>query len=64
VNCNEQNQLPTPRRAYKINEAAQAIGVAPITIRRAIERGLIKPNRAFRHVLITVEELDRFLRET
>jgi excisionase family DNA binding protein len=38
-------------------------GVSPITVRRLIKRGLIKPNRALRHVLIPVAELDRFLAE-
>jgi len=58
-----QNSEP-PRRAYKLAEAAAALGVTPLTIRRAIQRGLIKPCRAFRHILISTDELDRFLRET
>jgi hypothetical protein len=36
-------------------------GVSQITVRRLIKRGLIKPNRALRHILIPVAELDRFL---
>ena len=36
-------------------------GVSEITLRRLIKRGLIKPNRALRHILIPVRELDRFL---
>ena len=36
-------------------------GVSPITLRRLIKRGLIKPNRALRHVLIPIAELDRFI---
>ena len=57
--------LPQSNRlAYKINEAAALIGVSPVTIRRAIQRGLIRPSRAFRHVIISVEELQRFLATT
>jgi excisionase family DNA binding protein len=52
------------RLAYKINEAASLLGVSVITIRRAIQRGLIKPSRAFRHVLISADELQRFLDTT
>jgi excisionase family DNA binding protein len=53
-----------PRLAYKINEASALLGVSVITIRRAIDRGLIKPSRAFRHVLISAGELQRFLDTT
>lgn len=53
-----------PPGALKIRDAAQYLGgVSHITVRRLINRGLIKPNRALRHVLIPVAELDRFLRE-
>ena len=49
------------RGALKLRQAAQYISVAPITLRRLIARGQIKPNRALRHILIPVAELDRFL---
>lgn len=52
------------RGALKIKDAAKYLGgVAPITVRRLIKRGLLKPNRALRHVLIPIAELDRFLSE-
>jgi excisionase family DNA binding protein len=48
--------------ALKIKEAAAYLGgISQITVRRLIERGLIKPNRALRHILISKAELDRFL---
>jgi excisionase family DNA binding protein len=53
-----------PRGALKLKDAAQYLSVSPITIRRWIERGLIKPNRASRHIIISVLELDRFLADT
>jgi excisionase family DNA binding protein len=53
-----------PRGALKIKEAAEYLGgLSPISVRRLIKRGLIKPNRALRHVLIPIGELDRFLAE-
>jgi excisionase family DNA binding protein len=53
-----------PVGALKIKDAARYLGgVSPITVRRLITRGLIRPNRALRHVLIPVAELDRFLTE-
>jgi len=50
-----------PKGALKVRYAAEYLSVAPITVRRLIKRGLIQPNRALRHILIPVEELDRFL---
>ena len=52
----------SPIGALKIKDAAKYLGgVSQITIRRLIKRGLIKPNRALRHVLIPISELDKFL---
>ena len=48
--------------ALKIKEAARYLGgVSTVTVRRLIARGLIKPNRTLRHVLIPISELERFL---
>ena len=46
-----------PRVAYKIKECAELTGLSQATIRRAIQRGLLKPCRAFRHPLIPAEQL-------
>jgi len=52
----------TPIKALKIKDACQYLGgLSPISVRRLIKRGLIKPNRALRHILIPTGELDRFL---
>jgi excisionase family DNA binding protein len=51
------------RGALKIKGAAQYLDCSVITVRRLIERGLIKPNRATRHLLVPISELDRFLAE-
>ena len=45
-------------------EAAQALGIAPVTIDRLTKRGLIHPSRATRRPLYPVWEIERFLRET
>jgi hypothetical protein len=53
-----------PQGALKLKGAAKYLGgVSQISVRRAIARGLIKPNRSFRHLLISITELDRFLAE-
>jgi hypothetical protein len=54
--------ITAPVKALKIKDAGRYLGgVSPVTVRRLIKRGLIKPNCALRHVLIPVSELDRFL---
>jgi hypothetical protein len=51
-----------PKGALKIKDAGQYLGgVSPITVRRLIKRGLLTPNRALRHLLLPIAELDRFL---
>jgi hypothetical protein len=54
-----QNQILP--RALQLKRAAAYIDVSEMSMRRLIKRGLIKPNRALRHILIPVAELDRFL---
>jgi excisionase family DNA binding protein len=56
---------PEPRLvgALKVWEAAQYLSVSPPTVRRLIARGFLRPNRATRHILLSVRELDRFLAE-
>lgn len=59
----EATALETKSRpgALKIREAAEYLSISQISLRRLICRGLIKPNRSLRHLLIPVVELDRFL---
>ena len=58
------NTEQSPQLAYKLKDAAALLGVSTVTMRRAIQRGLIRPSRAFRHVLISADELNRFLKST
>jgi Helix-turn-helix domain len=54
--------ISTAPKALKIKDAAQYLGgLSVTTVRRLIKRGLIRPNRALRHILIPVHELDCFL---
>lgn len=55
---------PAGRLAFSIQETAQMLGVCDKSIRRLIDRGLIRPSRALRHLLIPKDEIERFLRET
>jgi excisionase family DNA binding protein len=52
------------RVAYSVRETAGMLGVCEKTVRRLIDRGLLKPSRALRHHLIPKREIERFLEET
>jgi ribosomal protein S20 len=53
-----------PKLALTRTEAAEALGVAPVTIDRLTKRGLLHPSRATRRPLYPIWEIERFLRET
>lgn len=55
---------PLPRLAFSTAEAAQMLGISERSIRRLIARGLLRPSRALRHMLIPRTEIERFLEET
>jgi hypothetical protein len=59
-----QNQPPSfAPGAYKLKSAAQYLGgLSTVTVRRLVERGLLHPNRATRHLIFAKTELDRFLK--
>jgi excisionase family DNA binding protein len=52
------------RLAFSVQEAAELLGVSTKSIRRLIARGLLRPCRALRHLLISRREIERFLHET
>ena len=50
------------RGALKLKPAANYLGgLSKPTMYRLVARGLLKPNRATRHLLFSRRELDRFL---
>ena len=59
------NPLATPASqpgAYKLKPAAVYLGGLSVpTMHRLIQRGLLRPCRATRHLLFPKKELDRFL---
>ena len=50
-------------KVLKLRDAATYLGISPISLRRLIKRGFVRPIRVLRHILISVAELDRFLEE-
>ena len=63
----EQNIVRAPTQTVgglKLKAAAVYLGGLSIpTMHRLMKRGLLRPNRALRHLLFPKSELDRFLRE-
>ena len=47
--------------ALSVREAAAALGVSPVTIRRLEQRGKLRANRDTRHLIFPVRELEKFL---
>jgi DNA-binding transcriptional MerR regulator len=45
-------------------EAARAMGLSPASLDRLAERGLIQPSRGTRRPIYSLEEIERYLRET
>jgi len=62
------NQAPPapgpPRLAFSVRETAAMLGVSEKTVRRLIARGLLRPSKALRHLLIPRTEIERFLVDT
>jgi DNA-directed RNA polymerase specialized sigma24 family protein len=56
--------LTAQRLAYSLKETAAMLGICEKSVRRLILRGLIRPSRALRHILIPRQEIERFLRDT
>jgi hypothetical protein len=45
-NCVSNSSLPpTLRGGFQLKEAADYLGISKITVRRLVQRGLLKPNR-------------------
>jgi hypothetical protein len=63
--CRARNATHTSlssRGALKLKDACEYLGgISGSSVRRLIGRGLLKPNRSLRHILIPIAELDRFI---
>ena len=52
------------RLALTISETSALLGVSDKSVRRLIDRGLLRPSRALRHLRIPRWEIERFLRDS
>jgi excisionase family DNA binding protein len=59
-----QGKAVPPRLAYRVKETAQMLGISEKSVRRLIDRGLLRTSKALRHLLIPRHEIERFLRDT
>jgi len=59
----KKTESPAPA-ALKMREAREYLGGLSVpTIHRLVKRGLLRPNRATRHLIFLRSDLDRFLRD-
>ena len=49
------------RKAFSVQETAVILGCSEISVRRLINRGLLRANRALRHIRVSAVEIDNFL---
>ena len=52
---------PIPRMAFSVNECAEALGVAPISVRRLLARGLLQSAPGLRHRVIPKTSIENYL---
>lgn len=51
------------RRAFRIREVAQMLNVSEPSVRRLVGRGLLRPCRVLRHLLIPADQIDALLKK-
>ena len=54
-------QNPETKLSVKLKQAAEMLSISESSLRRKIDSGEIAACRAFRHIVIAVDELKRFL---
>lgn len=62
-NINQSGQS-IPRLALSLKETAEAINISPISVRRLVRRGLLKPSRGLRSMRFSLDEIKRYLAVT
>ena len=50
--------------ALKLPAASAYLSISQPSLRRLVERGLIRPSRGLRHLIFSLDELQRYLRDT
>ena len=53
---------PEPKLLLSINESARLLSVSPVSIRRLIGRGLLKPVRLWRHIRIPRAQIEALIK--
>ncbi len=56
--------IPTPPCGFSMREVADLLGVSYMSVFRLTRRGLLRPSQALRKKIFSLEEIQRFLRET
>ncbi len=59
-----QCETTIPRRLLSLKETAHTLNVSEKSVRRLIDRGLLKASKALRHIRVPVEAIDQFVKQT
>lgn len=59
-----QNCFCSTRMGYSVAETAKLLGVSSRSIRRLLDRKLLKGSRALRTIIIPRSEIEKFLTDT
>ncbi|MBI5821352.1 MAG: helix-turn-helix domain-containing protein [Verrucomicrobia bacterium] len=57
-------QAQVQLRFYSVEQTAVALGVSKSSVRRLVRRGFFQPSRVLRHLRISVEQIDAFVKTT
>ena len=64
INPKEKSQFELPKLFFTIKETAYMLSVSEKSVRRFLDRGLLKCSKALRTKLITRESIDAFAKMT
>ena len=53
-----------PKIGYSMRETADMLGISYMTVFRLAQRGLLRPSKAIRTKIFSLDEIERFLRDT
>jgi hypothetical protein len=64
IKPNQRKNYELPKLLFTIKEAAYILSVSEKSVRRFLERGLLKTSKALRTKLITRESIENFVKAT
>ena len=57
-------EKPPQRKHYSVKETAWQLNCSEVTVHRLINRGLLRTNKATRHIKISCKQIEQFVGDT